>query len=130
MRRITHPYSIFALASTCVLSVLAGFTNGLLGAGAGIFFMLISRILNRKKGDGKEMYTFSVMCVIPVSVVSLFTYPRELFPPEDLFMIVPLAIIGGFFGSVLKKKINVSHLGLAFAIITVYSGISMIVRAL
>ena len=129
MNKSTHPYSVFMLISSAILSVAAGFVNGLLGAGSGIIFMLISRLVI-KSGDGKEMYSFAIMCVIPVSVISLLMYPPELFPPTDLITVIPLAIIGGYLGAIIKDRINAAYLGIAFALITVYSGISMIVRAL
>ena len=129
MNKSTHPYSIFVLICAALLSVAAGFTNGLLGAGSGIIFMLISRLVI-KSGDGKEMYSFAIMCVIPVSVISLLMYPPELFPPTDLITIIPLAALGGYIGAIIKDRINAAYLGIAFALITVYSGFSMIVRAL
>jgi len=129
MNKSTHPYSIFVLISATVLSVAAGFVNGLLGAGSGIIFMLISRLII-KSGNGKEMYSFAIMCVIPVSLISLFMYSPELFPPTDLITIIPIAIIGGYLGAIIKDRINAAYLGIAFALITVYSGVSMIARAL
>ena len=129
MNKSIQPYSIFVLFSAAVLSVAAGFVNGLLGAGSGIIFMLISRLVIRS-GDGKEMYSFAIMCVIPVSVISLFMYPPELFPPTDLITIIPLAIVGGYLGAIIKDRINAAYLGIAFALITAYSGVSMIVRVL
>ena len=129
MNKSTHPYSIFVLLIVAVLSIAAGFINGLLGAGSGIIFMLISRLVI-KSGHEKDMYSFAIMCVIPVSVVSLFMYPAELFPPADLITIIPIAIVGGFLGAKIKERINAAYLGIAFALITVYSGVSMIVRAL
>ncbi len=129
MNKITHPYSIFVLCSAAVLSLAAGFTNGLLGAGSGIIFMIVSRLVTKNR-DGKEMYSFAIMCVIPVSVISLLMYPKALFPPTDLITIIPISIIGGYLGAIIKDRINAAYLGLAFAAITVYSGISMIVRAL
>lgn len=129
MNKISHPYSIFVLSAAAALSLAAGFTNGLLGAGSGIIFMIVSRLVTKNR-DGKEMYSFAIMCVIPVSVISLLMYPRELFPPADLITIIPLAIVGGYLGAIIKDRINAAYLGLAFAAITVYSGISMIVRAL
>ena len=129
MNKSTHPYSIFVLLIVAVLSIAAGFINGLLGAGSGIIFMLISR-LAIKRGNEKDMYTFAIMCVIPVSVISLFMYPTELFPPADLITIIPIATLGGYLGAKIKERINAAYLGIAFAMITVYSGVSMIVRAL
>ena len=129
MNKSTHPYSIFVLISATVLSVAAGFVNGLLGAGSGIIFMLISRLII-KSGNGKEMYSFAIMCVISVSLISLFMYSPELFPPTDLITIIPIAIIGGYLGAIIKDRINAAYLGIAFALITVYSGVSMIARAL
>ena len=129
MNKISHPYSIFVLLAAAALSLAAGFTNGLLGAGSGIIFMIVSRLVTKNR-DGKEMYSFAIMCVIPVSVISLLMYPRELLPPADLITIIPLAIVGGYLGAIIKDRINAAYLGLAFAAITVYSGISMIVRAL
>ncbi len=129
MEKSSHPHSIFIVISAVLLSFIAGFTNGLLGAGSGIIFMLVSRLVNKNDADGKRMYTFAVMCVIPVSVVSLLMYPGGLIGAADIAKLLPLGIIGGYLGAVVKKRINAALLGIAFAAITVYSGISMFVRA-
>ncbi len=128
MDKSSHPYSIFILSSVIFLSAAAGFINGLIGAGSGIIFMIISRLINGGGGDGKQMYGFSVMCVIPVSVISLMMYPRNLITLPEIIKIAPCAVIGGYIGAVIKEKINAVWLNLAFAALTVYSGISMIMR--
>ena len=129
VEKSSHPSGFFVLAAAALLSFAAGFANGLLGAGSGIIFMLVSRIVNKNDADGKSMYSFSIMCVIPVALLSLFMYEVGYITFTEILQVAPIAIVGGVLGALIKEKINAAYLGLAFAAITVYSGISMIVRA-
>jgi len=105
----------------------AGFLNGLTGTGAGIIFLLLFRILRGKLS--KDAFAFSMSCVIPLSAFSLFTYRM----PED-FSLLTLAVTlltaaaGGICGALLQQKLKIDFLKKVFAILVIYSGISMILK--
>lgn len=127
MNSVILPKNVIINFTAVVLSVIAGLINGIVGAGSGIVFMLIARILFGG-GDPKQIYSFSIMCVIPVSLISLLMYPPDLFPPSAIASIVPCGVVGGILGAVIKDKLRAVWLNLIFAALTVYSGFSMILR--
>lgn len=123
---ISQKNLLFLLLFT-VGSMAAGFLNGLTGTGAGIIFLLLFRILRGKLS--KDAFAFSMSCVIPLSAFSLFTYRM----PED-FSLLTLAVTlltaaaGGICGALLQQKLKIDFLKKVFAILVIYSGISMILK--
>lgn len=123
---ISQKNLLFLLLFT-VGSMTAGFLNGLTGTGAGIIFLLLFRILRGKLS--KDAFAFSMSCVIPLSAFSLFTYRM----PED-FSLLTLAVTlltaaaGGICGALLQQKLKIDFLKKVFAILVIYSGISMILK--
>lgn len=111
----------------CVCGAAAGFLNGLMGTGAGIVFLFLSRALNGE--FSKDAFAFSMACVIPISAFSLFTYrmPAEF---SSVVLIVALftAAAGGVGGAFLQQKLKISALKKIFAALTVYSGIRMLLK--
>ena len=135
MKTSFYASSTLLFITAMLLSFTAGYINGFFGTGSGFFFMLISRILptspDVKIGSEerkKEMYTFSMSCVIPVSLVSLFLYGNVPLNLPFAGRIAVPAILGGILGGFIKEKIRFLWLNLAFAALTIYSGISMIIR--
>lgn len=135
MKTSFYPSSALSFITVVLLSLAAGCVNGIFGTGSGIIFMLISRLLPASPDEKieseerkKEMYTFSMSCVIPVSLVSLFLYRNVSLDLSSVSGIVVPAISGGILGGFIKEKVRLLWLNLAFAALTIYSGISMIVR--
>ncbi|MBE6541528.1 MAG: hypothetical protein E7672_03675 [Ruminococcaceae bacterium] len=130
--------SALIILSAVLLSLLGGVLNGIFGTGSGILFMLVSRLLTSTKNTDeiidqeatkKEMYSFSMSCVIPVSLVSLMFYRITELDMSSVYGVILPAVIGGLFGGIVKEKVKAVWLNLAFALITIYSGVSMVIRS-
>lgn len=138
MKSIPFTASARLLILAVILSFPAGILNGVFGTGSGIIFMLISRLMSRAANNNssvsdeqaaKDMYTFSMTCVIIVSMFSLLFYSRASGAISDIVTLAIPAVSGGILGGLIKEKIRASWLNMAFAMITIYSGISMIVKS-
>ncbi len=108
------------------LSFCGGILNGIIGTGGGIIFMMVSRLI--VSCSSKEMYAFAMSCVIPISVLSLLFYDMSVFDVKTVIMLAFPALAGGITGALVRDKISSVWLNKAFALLTVYSGISMIFR--
>ncbi|MGN1408970.1 MAG: TSUP family transporter [Eubacteriales bacterium] len=129
MESKVYPREIFLLVSIILFCFIGGVVNGLVGTGSGIMFMLCATLLNRYTEHGCDMYSLSMSCVLPVSVVSLLLYPSGSLDVNFCISMLPWAVIGGIVGALIKGKIKTHWLSFAFAALTIYSGISMILRA-
>ena len=127
MKRIISPKTWIFLPLCIIGSVGAGFLNGLTGTGAGIVFLLLFRLIHGE--ISKDTFAFSMACVIPLSAFSLFTYgmPRD-FSLTTLAVTTLTASIGGLLGALLQQKLKIGLLKKIFAVLVVYSGISMILK--
>ncbi len=112
------------------LSLLGGIINGILGTGSGVLFMLAATLINKYSQTAADMYSLSMACVIPTSAASILLYPRDVLDIKlTLILFVP-ALIGGFIGGRLKKRLETKYLSLAFSVLTIYSGIQMILNSI
>lgn len=138
---------IAIIASLSALGFLGGFTNGLLGAGGGIIIIYATRMafgyrdraaeLRRKyadvntasKYDEKDILVNSLAVTLPMSALSAFIYMLKggLSGVSIDRYIIP-AIIGGIFGAWLLDRLNTRIISVIFALIVLYSGISMIIK--
>ncbi len=119
--------AVFLLVT--LLSACAGFLNGIIGVGGGMLFMLIPGLV-RHDCDAKEIFAFAMACVIPISAVSLLFY-RGVGAVDSVPMLLSIlapSILGGAAGAMLCDKIKSKWLNIAFAVLTIYSGASMIFR--
>ena len=115
------------LALSVVGSAQAGFLNGLTGTGAGIVFLLLFRLTNG--AITKDTFAFSMSCVIPLSAFSLLTYPMPKdFSLTTLTLTLLTAAAGGLLGAFLQQKLKLGALKKIFAVLVIYSGISMITK--
>lgn len=128
MKSKLYPREIFLLASVCLLCAVGGVVNGLVGTGSGIMFMLCAKLIGKFNDCGCDMYSLSMSCVLPVSIVSLLLYPSGSVNFGFCLNMLPWAVAGGILGAVLKGKLKTHWLSLAFAALTIYSGVSMILR--
>lgn len=138
---------IAVIVSLTVLGFLGGFTNGLLGAGGGIIIIYATRMafgyrdraaeLRKKyadvntasKYDEKDILVNSLAVTLPMSALSAFIYMLKggLSGVSIDRYIIP-AIIGGIFGAWLLDRLNTRIISVIFALIVLYSGISMIIK--
>lgn len=114
-----------------LIAFAGGILNGLVGSGSGIVFLFLWNLLAPADSDAKARYSFAMACVLIVSVVSLFLYPAEAaatFPLPTLIAAAVTGILGGAGGAILKEKVKTSWLNRVFALLTLYSGLSMVLR--
>ena len=125
MKCILYPKAVFLFLLCITAGVGAGFLNGLTGTGAGIVFLLLSRLLGGE--ISKDTFAFSMSCVIPLSAFSLFSYrmPAD-FSLSTLLVTLFTAVGGGLLGAMLQEKIKIGLLKKIFAVLVIYSGIRMI----
>ena len=108
--------------------ILAGFINGLLGAGGGIIIVFVlSKLL--KEGDSRDVFANALCIMLPLSVVSCIVYVSKGSVSLDGFapFIAP-ALVGGLLGALLLCKINTVFLKKLFAILVAVSGILLLFR--
>ena len=122
------------LALLAVGGLLAGFCNGLLGAGGGIVLvLLLSRVLPQNEESSRAVYANALCVMLPLSLATLLRYAeRGVFSPSfagelsSPYLIG--AVAGGVFGGILLGNTRNSRLRKLFALLTLASGVLMITR--
>ena len=115
--------------SLLTLSALAaGLINGLLGAGGGIVAVwALSRVLSHRLSDRRDAFANALAIMLPISAISAAVYAmRGAIDSRELDILIIPAIAGGLIGALVLDKINVTWLRLIFAVIIVYSGLTML----
>ena len=130
MKSVFPSMSFARAAAVLLLSFAGGILNGLVGSGSGIVFLFLWPLISAESGT-KARYAFAMTCVLIVSIVSLFLYPSEA--SADLsFSVLASAVLCGIFGgtggAILKDRIKTSLLNRVFALLTLYSGLSMVLH--
>lgn len=129
MQTKVYPKELLLLLCVGFLCFLGGIVNGLIGTGGGLFIMLSASVIGKLTESECDMYSLAMMCVLPLSLFSLLLYPEGSVDTYfALTMLIP-ASIGGFIGAKIKKALDVKYLSIIFACLTIYSGITMIIRA-
>ncbi len=114
-----------------IIGALAGFINGLLGAGGGIIVTYyLSRTLTGEQREQNGVFANAVATMLPVSVFSLALYYfKGLFSFDSGFLsLLPQALIGGVLGAFLLTKIKFKWVKIIFSVLVVVSGFMMIFR--
>ncbi len=110
---------------------LAGFCNGLLGAGGGIILVLfLSRVIGKDEEGRRSVYANALCVMLPLSVLTLSRYGGPVSVSELTLSpaFVLGAAIGGILGGVLLGKARSGFSDKLFALLTLISGILMIMR--
>ena len=115
---------------------LAGFLNGLLGAGGGILLVYVMTGLLSSSGengsappDKRDAFANALATMLPISAVSTVNYAAQgaLTVSGAEIFIFP-AIIGGIAGAVLLDKLRFDTVRNLFTLLITISGIAMLVK--
>ena len=122
---------VFWLVST---GALAGFCNGLLGAGGGIILVLSLGFLLPDDSEGaRSVYSNALLVMLPLSVLTVTRYisggalEAEAVGSNTISVLLG-AMAGGVLGGILLGKLRGRLLKRIFALFTLVSGIIMITR--
>lgn len=110
------------------VGALAGFVNGLLGAGGGI---IVTFYLAKKLEEkGNTVFANAVATMLPVSVFSfaLYYFKGYFSFNSEFFTLLFPALLGGVLGAFLLTKIKFKLLKIAFSALVIVSGFMMILR--
>lgn len=101
-----------------VISLITGILNGVFASGAGQ--ILVVYLVFRKKIETHEARALSVSLLSISSILALFGYVRFVkLEMKYVFLFALIAIITGFFGAKLMKKIPSEWLNLISGILIV-----------
>ena len=111
------------------IGMLAGFLNGLLGAGGGIAVVMGLRALFAKKGaDAHSFYATAIAVMLPLSALSVWQYAAGgHLPSVSLWGLILPAAAGGATGAFLLRHIAPHRLNRIFAAIVMLSGIILVI---
>lgn len=119
------------LTAILLIAFGGGILNGIVGSGSGIVFLFLYSALSPAGSKERDRYSFAMTCVLIVSLVSLFLYPAEaasVFDTTLLIFAIAAGILGGAAGAILKERVKTAWLNRAFALLTLYSGLSMVLK--
>ncbi|MBE5712673.1 MAG: sulfite exporter TauE/SafE family protein [Ruminococcaceae bacterium] len=104
---------------------LAGFLNGMLGAGGG---MVVVPILKTRLSE-KQAHATSVAVILPICAVSaLFYLQQGALSVYDALPYLLWGLLGSAIGVVLMKKLSGNMLRKIFALMMLWAGIRLIIR--
>ena len=111
-----------------LLGILAGFLNGLLGAGGGIPLVLgLSLLFGKKVANGRRFFTTALATMLPLSLLSVYRYTDAVAISDTQLLAVMLpSLAGGALGAVLLKKLSIDILNRIFATVMALSGILLL----
>ena len=111
----------------CIFAFFGGAINGFLGTGGGIIFVLLLTFFT--KNSTKDNYVTSLCATFVLSIIGAFSYYKS--GNIDFEIVLKCGIpctLGGLCGALVTDKINPRLLNLAFAVLIIYSGFSIILR--
>ena len=111
------------------IGLLAGFINGLLGAGGGILIVLgLRRYFAKKSSNERRFYTTALGVMLPLSAFSVWQYARAgHLAPLSLGTFLLPALIGGALGALLLPHLKIALLNRIFAGMVLISGILLVI---
>ena len=106
--------------------MLAGFLNGLLGAGGGI---LAVALLSRSGLARKEAHATALALMLPLTVISLVVYQLHgNLPLKQVWPFLVPALLGALAGAWLLKKTPLLWVRLLFGLLVLYSAVRMLLQ--
>ena len=109
-----------------LIGLIAGFLNGLFGSGGGsILVPSLERFLNMEE---HKAHATTIAIILPISIVSIFLYFRNVNVDIKQILIVSLGgILGGFLGAKYLKKIPSKWLHKIFGIFMIIGAWRLII---
>ncbi len=111
-----------------MIGLLAGFTNGLLGAGGGILIVFgMTPLLASDREGQRDVFANALAVMMPVSIVSVVSYLLAGRFDDSPFAVYLLpAVAGGLLGGFLLDRLKLPLLKRLFALIVIWSGLYML----
>ena len=124
------PFKADTALKLAAMGALAGFVNGLLGAGGGIITVFaINKYLKSVAEDRNGAFATALCVMLPISLLSCFLYTLNgHISTEGFGWFIPSALIGGALGGFLLGRIRADWMKKIFAALVAISGILLIIR--
>lgn len=107
-----------------LVGIIAGIISGFFASGGGL--ILVPAYVYILGLNEKEARATSVLCILPMVIVTAFFYYKSSFFDWKLGVLCAIGgIVGGIVGAKLLKKIPDKYLKIVFAAFLIYSGIYM-----
>lgn len=108
-----------------IIGLLAGFISGFFATGGGM--ILVPAFLHLLKLDDKKARATSVVCILPMVIVSgIFYYKNNYINWKIALLCAIGGMLGGYIGAKLLKKINERYFKIAFIFFLIYTSIKFI----
>ncbi len=120
--------SAWKIIPVCLLGLLAGLLNGLLGAGGGIVIVYgLNKLCRGQLRDPRAAFAGALAVMVPLSLFSIWRYARSGQIPQGAWqpLVLP-AVLGGITGALLMRVLSARTLSRLFAAIVLISGIVLV----
>lgn len=108
------------------VSILAGFVNGLFGAGGGIVTVLLFKKLGLSQANAQAN---AVAAILPISILSASLYLfKNHVEFNQALIYIPTGVLGALIGAYILKKISPVWLKRIFSIFMIYAGVRLLLR--
>lgn len=108
-----------------LIGIIAGLINGFFASGGGM--ILVPAFLYIIKMEEKKSRATSVLCILPMTVVSCFFYLKANYIDWKIGILCAIGgIIGGYVGAKLLNKIDDRYLKIFFIFFLIYVSIKFI----
>lgn len=111
------------------IGIVAGFLNGLLGAGGGIVIVFgLGLLIGKKLPDPRSIYATAIAVMLPLSAFSAWQYFKNGHIAEsNLGLLILPALAGGALGAWLLRRLSPRALSRIFAAVVLASGIVLVI---
>jgi uncharacterized membrane protein YfcA len=113
----------------CLLGLLAGTLNGLLGAGGGIVIVMgLRALLKKERHEPRSVYASAIAVMLPLSVISVWRYAQmgHVDVRHAKGLLLP-ALIGGAIGALVLRRLTPRFLSRLFSVLVILSGLMLVV---